>query len=153
MSDHRRVLLKLSGEALAGEKKTGFDEETVRKVAAQVKRAADEGVDAGEVDIVLRQGLEDAVAPVRELVGYGRELGELRGLVGHVLGEDGLVALEEADLGGGGAGVDGQDAIGHGYLTACARTQLMATLPTISLTGALRLQSHTILEKPCSMGP
>lgn len=43
MSDHRRVLLKLSGEALAGDKKTGFDEDTVRKVAVQVKRAADEG--------------------------------------------------------------------------------------------------------------
>ena len=33
-----RILLKLSGEALAGEKKTGFDEETVRKVALQVKK-------------------------------------------------------------------------------------------------------------------
>ncbi len=33
----RRMLLKLSGEALAGSKKTGFDEETVRKVALQVK--------------------------------------------------------------------------------------------------------------------
>ena len=32
-----RVLLKLSGEALAGEKKTGFDEATVLKVAEQVE--------------------------------------------------------------------------------------------------------------------
>ena len=31
----QRIMLKLSGEALAGEKKTGFDEETVRKVALQ----------------------------------------------------------------------------------------------------------------------
>ena len=45
MSHHRRVLLKLSGEALAGEKKTGFDEETVKKVAAQVKKAAEEGTE------------------------------------------------------------------------------------------------------------
>ena len=30
----RRVLLKLSGEALAGDKKTGFDEPTVTAVAA-----------------------------------------------------------------------------------------------------------------------
>ena len=29
----KRVLLKLSGEALAGEKKTGFDEATVIEVA------------------------------------------------------------------------------------------------------------------------
>ena len=45
MSHHRRVLLKLSGEALAGEQKTGFDEETVKKVAAQVKKAAEEGTE------------------------------------------------------------------------------------------------------------
>ena len=29
----QRILLKLSGEALAGEKKTGYDEATVTKVA------------------------------------------------------------------------------------------------------------------------
>lgn len=45
----RRILLKLSGEALAGEKKTGFDEETVRKVALQVKAIVDEGVQVGIV--------------------------------------------------------------------------------------------------------
>ena len=33
-----RILLKLSGEALAGEKKTGFDEPTVREVAGQIKQ-------------------------------------------------------------------------------------------------------------------
>ena len=37
MDKTRRVLLKLSGEALAGPRKTGFDEETVKKVASQVK--------------------------------------------------------------------------------------------------------------------
>jgi len=35
-----RILLKLSGEALAGDKKQGFDEASVRKVAAQVKAIA-----------------------------------------------------------------------------------------------------------------
>ncbi len=35
-----RVLLKLSGEALAGEKKTGFDEATCMGVAKQVKQIA-----------------------------------------------------------------------------------------------------------------
>ena len=33
----KRVLLKLSGEALAGDKKTGFDEATCMGVAKQVK--------------------------------------------------------------------------------------------------------------------
>ena len=41
--------MKLSGEALAGPKKTGFDEETVRKVAVQVKELADQGTQVGIV--------------------------------------------------------------------------------------------------------
>lgn len=45
----KRVLLKLSGEALAGEKKTGFDEETVRKVALQVKQIVELGTEVGIV--------------------------------------------------------------------------------------------------------
>lgn len=45
----RRILLKLSGEALAGAKKTGFDEGTVRKVAMQVKQLTDEGIQIGIV--------------------------------------------------------------------------------------------------------
>lgn len=44
-----RILLKLSGEALAGEKKTGFDEATVRKVALQVKELLDDGIQVGIV--------------------------------------------------------------------------------------------------------
>lgn len=44
-----RILLKLSGEALAGDKKTGFDEETVRGVALQVKQLVDSGVEVGIV--------------------------------------------------------------------------------------------------------
>lgn len=45
----RRILLKLSGEALAGDKRTGFDEETVRKVALQVKELIDDGIQVGIV--------------------------------------------------------------------------------------------------------
>ena len=45
----KRVLLKLSGEALAGEKHTGFDEATVVKVAKQVKHLVDDGVEVGVV--------------------------------------------------------------------------------------------------------
>ncbi|MBP3421024.1 MAG: UMP kinase [Lachnospiraceae bacterium] len=45
----KRIMLKLSGEALAGEKKTGFDEETVRGVALQVKQLVDEGKEVGIV--------------------------------------------------------------------------------------------------------
>lgn len=45
----QRILLKLSGEALAGEKKQGFDEPTVRAVALQVKQLVDEGLQVGIV--------------------------------------------------------------------------------------------------------
>ena len=44
-----RILLKLSGEALAGEKKTGFCEATVTKVANQVKTLVDDGIEVGIV--------------------------------------------------------------------------------------------------------
>ena len=45
----KRILLKLSGEALAGEKKTGFDEDTVRMVALQVARLTQSGIQVGVV--------------------------------------------------------------------------------------------------------
>ena len=48
-----RFLLKLSGEALAGPNKTGFDEETVRGVAMQVKQLIDSG---NEIGIVIGGG-------------------------------------------------------------------------------------------------
>lgn len=45
----KRVLLKLSGEALAGDKKTGLDEPTVTLVAKQVKALTDQGIQVGIV--------------------------------------------------------------------------------------------------------
>lgn len=53
MEKYRRVLLKLSGEALAGEKKTGFDEATCLAVGEQVKKLVAEGI---EVAIVIGGG-------------------------------------------------------------------------------------------------
>lgn len=41
--------MKLSGEALAGPKKTGFDEETVRRVALQVRQLVEDGTQVGIV--------------------------------------------------------------------------------------------------------
>ena len=49
MAKYKRVFLKLSGEALAGEKKTGFDEATCVKVAKQVKELVDDGIQVGIV--------------------------------------------------------------------------------------------------------
>lgn len=45
----KRVLLKLSGEALAGDQKTGFDEPTVLKVALQVKELTEKKIQTGIV--------------------------------------------------------------------------------------------------------
>lgn len=50
---YRRVLLKLSGEALAGEKKTGFDEDTCLAVGRQVKQLTESGV---EVAVLIGGG-------------------------------------------------------------------------------------------------
>ena len=44
-----RILLKLSGEALAGDKHHGFDEATVIEVAKQVKQIVDNGTEAERV--------------------------------------------------------------------------------------------------------
>ena len=45
----KRIMLKLSGEALAGDKKTVFDEETVRGVAKQVRQLVDSEIEVGIV--------------------------------------------------------------------------------------------------------
>ena len=50
---YKRVLLKLSGEALAGDKKTGFDEATCIKVGKQVKQLTDSGI---QVAVVIGGG-------------------------------------------------------------------------------------------------
>ena len=53
MKSFNRVLLKLSGEALAGDKKTGYDEATCIGVARQVKQLVEEGI---QVSIVIGGG-------------------------------------------------------------------------------------------------
>jgi len=55
MSDlaYKRVLLKLSGEALAGDKKTGIDADTIGKICDEIKKIVDLGV---KVSIVVGGG-------------------------------------------------------------------------------------------------
>ncbi|MGN0374732.1 MAG: UMP kinase [Butyrivibrio sp.] len=45
----KRIMLKLSGEALAGDKKTGFDEAVVTEIARQVKVIHESGAEVGIV--------------------------------------------------------------------------------------------------------
>ncbi|MBR6697386.1 MAG: UMP kinase [Lachnospiraceae bacterium] len=49
MSDIKRVMLKLSGEALASKEKGGYDEEVVINIAKQVKTLIDSGKEVGIV--------------------------------------------------------------------------------------------------------
>ena len=46
---YKRVLLKLSGESLAGEMKHGIDFETVLKICKPIKECVDAGVEVGIV--------------------------------------------------------------------------------------------------------
>ncbi len=50
---YKRILLKLSGEALAGDKKSGIDDDVVKEITAKIKEVSDLGV---EVAIVVGGG-------------------------------------------------------------------------------------------------
>ena len=49
MVQYKRILLKVSGEALSGPKGTGFDEATIASICAGIKAAHDLGVQIGIV--------------------------------------------------------------------------------------------------------
>jgi uridylate kinase len=49
MAHYKRVILKLSGEALAGDKKTGICQKTVTEICRNIKKCADDGVELGIV--------------------------------------------------------------------------------------------------------
>lgn len=46
---YKRILLKISGEALAGENKVGIDDKVVNKITSKIKEVADMGVEVGVV--------------------------------------------------------------------------------------------------------
>ena len=46
---YKRVLIKISGEALAGDKKTGFDFDFISRVCQTIKTCVEEGVEVGIV--------------------------------------------------------------------------------------------------------
>ena len=49
MAQYKRVLLKLSGESLMGDKQYGIDEKRLGEYAQQIKEIADMGVEVGLV--------------------------------------------------------------------------------------------------------
>ena len=49
MKDLKRVILKLSGEALTGKQKSGYDDAMIEDIARQVKEITDKGIQVGIV--------------------------------------------------------------------------------------------------------
>ncbi len=56
---YKRILIKLSGEALAGSKKTGVCYDTVLDICKKIKEVNDMGVEVGIVVGVVTFGEED----------------------------------------------------------------------------------------------
>ena len=54
---YKRILLKLSGEALAGEKKVGLDFDVIKPIAASIARCVQEGCEIGIVSSLRFQDL------------------------------------------------------------------------------------------------
>ena len=90
---YHRILLKLSGEALGGDRDEGIDFEVVRKVASQVKRVHDMGV---EIALVVGGGNIFRGRSVAER-GFDRATGDYMGMLGTVINalalQDGLEKL------------------------------------------------------------
>lgn len=78
---YNRILLKLSGESLAGEKKTGIDEVCLEKYAGQLKEAAQLGVQIG---IVIGGGnIFRGLSGIRK--GFDRVKGDQMGMLATVI--------------------------------------------------------------------
>jgi len=90
---YRRILLKLSGEALGGDKDYGIDFDVVRKIARQVKRVHDLGV---EIAMVVGGGNIFRGRDVADR-GFDRATGDYMGMLGTVINalalQDGLEKL------------------------------------------------------------
>ena len=85
----RRILLKLSGEALMGDLEYGADPERIAAIAAQVKRVSDRGVETAVVvgGGNIYRGLAGAAA------GMDRATGDYMGMLATVLN---ALALQDA---------------------------------------------------------
>ena len=76
MAKYKRILLKLSGESLMGEKQYGIDEKRLAEYAAQIKEIHEQGVQIG---IVIGRGLSGANK------GFDRVKGDQMGMLATVI--------------------------------------------------------------------
>ena len=95
MLKYNRILLKLSGEALAGNKEFGFSSDVLQSFARQVKEVHDKGV---EVAIVIGGGnIFRGVSGIQE--GFDRVTGDTMGMLATIM--NGLAlqdAIERLDI-------------------------------------------------------
>lgn len=88
----KRILLKLSGESLAGEKGTGIDPERLSDYAEQIKEAVDKGV---EVAVVIGGGnIFRGLSGAAE--GFDRVKGDQMGMLATVINSLALCSALEA---------------------------------------------------------
>ncbi|MCX7627665.1 MAG: UMP kinase [Methylophilaceae bacterium] len=86
---YRRILLKLSGEALMGENSYGIDRDTIGRIAAEIKEVVDMGV---EVGVVIGGGnIFRGVAPAA--AGMDRATADYMGMLATVMN---ALALQDA---------------------------------------------------------
>jgi len=78
---YKRILLKLSGEALAGQDKTGINPDVIQQIATEIKEVSDLGV---EVALVIGAGniFRGAMA---ESLGISRSTGDFMGMLATVM--------------------------------------------------------------------
>ena len=78
---YKRILLKLSGEALAGQDKTGINPDVIQQIATEIKEVSDLGV---EVALVIGAGniFRGAMA---ESLGINRSTGDFMGMLATVM--------------------------------------------------------------------
>jgi len=81
MAKYKRIMLKLSGEALAGEHKQGIDPITVRKFAEEIKKISDEGFEIG----IIVGGGNIWRGRQAEAIGMDRASADYMGMLGTVI--------------------------------------------------------------------
>jgi len=89
---YNRILLKLSGEAFAGPDKVGFNGDTIKQIAVEVKKAWETGV---QIAIVIGAGNIVRGASV-EVQGIDRATGDYMGMLGTVINSLSLQAVLES---------------------------------------------------------
>ncbi|QVK20542.1 UMP kinase [Mycoplasmatota bacterium] len=81
MSKYKRIILKLSGEALAGKQNQGIDPITVRKFAEEIKKVHDEGFEIG----IIVGGGNIWRGRQAEAIGMDRASADYMGMLGTVI--------------------------------------------------------------------